>query len=126
MTFRRVNTFDTNTQREGELLAQLVPSSPNSDETLFQHPGNNVVVLITSWTVTNDNNQDVEFIIYFDNAGTTYNSDNVIFKGTVTKSQTSPAGSLGVFMNNPNGSIGFEANDVDCVITIWGTIKPLG
>ena len=126
MSYKRVDTFDPNKEIEEVLLAQIVPSSPNSAETLFAHPGNNVVVTVTAWTVTNDNNQDVDFIIYFDNTGVVYNDDKVVFKGTVIKAQTSPAGSLEIFMSNTSSSIGFEANDVDCVITIWGTIKPIG
>ena len=121
---RSIDDFNPELEKEPQMLAQLIPASPATPETLYAHPGNNVLVEITAWTVTNHNAQDVDIKVYFDNDGTTYGNAELIFTGVVAKAESSPAGGLKILMSNPLGSIGFESDDVDCTVTIWGIIKP--
>ena len=123
---RKIDSFNPDLEKKPQILAQLIPASPSVAETLYAHPGNNVLVEITAWTVANHNAQDIEFNVYFDNDGTTYTNSELVFFDDVPKAETSPVGDLKISMSNPLGSIGFEADDVDCTITIWGIIKPQG
>ena len=124
MSYRRVDTFDPDKFKEEKILAQLVPSSPNSAETLFAHPGNHVIVRVTAWTLVNHNNQDVDFEIFFDETGSNYNDSTRVNMGDVVRDGATPAGDLQIPMLSKTSTLGFEASDVDCTMTIWGTITP--
>lgn len=110
---------------EYKMLGQLNPASPNTPELLYS-PNAGEEVHIKGWTVANQNNQDVSFIFYLDDTGTTWDDTTVVFIGSVTRDQTSPAGDPAAFMNNSAGSIGFEASDVDVTVTIWGVVYDIG
>ncbi len=106
------------------MLAQLTPALANTAEQLYS-PNAAEEVHVKAWTVVNYNNQDVDFIVYVDDDGTTWDDTTTVFLGSVTKSETNPAGDLSIFMNDSSGSIGFESDDVDVTITIWGVVYDL-
>ena len=107
-----------------KMLAQINPAAANVAEQLYS-PNANEEVHIKAWTVVNTNANDVDFLIYVDDDGVIWDDTTLVFSGVVDKLEATPAGDLGIFMNNSAGSIGFEADDVDCTITIWGIVYDL-
>ena len=75
-------------------------------------------------TVVSDNNQDVNFIFYHDDNGTTWDTTTLAYKGTVIKDSAEKE-LVDWYINDSAGSIGFEADDVDCVVNIWGVVYDL-
>lgn len=106
-----------------KVLAQAQPSSKNTTQQIYA-PNSNEEVHILSVTVVNLNNKDVDFVLYMDEDGDTYNDSTTIFAAEVKKDDSANpiSNQTPIFMDSENNTLGFEASDTDVTITVWGAI----
>jgi hypothetical protein len=103
-------------------LAQLQPAAKNTAESLYS-PSSDEEVHIKNITVVNLNNKDVNFVIYVDDDGTTFNDTTTTCATKLKKdSYEEILSGSEIFMNNSSGALGFEASNTDFTITVWGVV----
>ncbi len=107
-----------------KLLAQVVPAVANAPEIVFS-PNANEEVHITLASLVNYNNQDIDFVLYQDDDGTTYDDSTTIGKGSISRDETGRASAGTIFMNNSTGSVGVKVSNTNCTITLWGVVYDL-
>jgi len=75
-----------------------------------------------SLRIANVNNKDIDYILYVDNNGTTWNDTTTIDVGSVNKDEGKNVVTrdTSFFMRDATGSIGIEIDDTDATITVWG------
>lgn len=107
-----------------KMLAQITPAAKNVAENIYS-PGTNEEVSIDTIIIANYNNKDIDFIVYVDDDGTTYDDSTTVVADKVKKEESGLGSERVIYMNDSNGSIGFESSDTDVTITIWGTVTDL-